>query len=96
MFYLFLGIMYYKWLPRWCSGKESAYAGDARHSVSILGLERFPGVGNGNQLQYCLPGKFHGQRSLAGCSPWDCKELDMTEHTHTHTHTQYYRFMVKN
>jgi len=62
MFYLFLGIMYYKWLPRWCSGKESAYAGDARHSVSILGLERFPGVGNGNQLQYCLPGKFHGQR----------------------------------
>ena len=25
-----------------------------------------------------LPGKFHGQRSLAG-SPWGCKELDMTE-----------------
>jgi len=27
-----------------------------------------------------LPGKFHGQRSLAGYSPWSCKELDMTEH----------------
>ena len=26
-----------------------------------------------------LPGEFHGQRSLAGCSPWGCKELDMTE-----------------
>ena len=26
-----------------------------------------------------LPGKFHGQRSLAGYSPWGCKELDMTE-----------------
>ena len=26
-----------------------------------------------------LPGEFHGQRSLAGLSPWHCKELDMTE-----------------
>ena len=26
-----------------------------------------------------LPGEFHGQRSMAGYSPWDCKELDMTE-----------------
>ena len=25
-----------------------------------------------------LPGKSHGQRSLAGCSPWGRKELDMT------------------
>ena len=43
-----------------------------------------------------LPGKSHRQRSLAGYSPWSCKELDTTEateyaytytHTHTHTHT---------
>ena len=34
-----------------------------------------------------LPGKFHGQRSLVGYSPWDQKELDTTEHTHTHTYT---------
>jgi len=26
-----------------------------------------------------LPGKSHGQRSLAGYSPQGCKELDMTE-----------------
>ena len=26
-----------------------------------------------------LPGEFHGQRSLAGYSPWGCKELDMIE-----------------
>ena len=26
-----------------------------------------------------LAGKFHGQRSLVGYSPWGCKELDMTE-----------------
>ena len=25
-----------------------------------------------------LPGKFHGQRSLADCSPWGHKQLDMT------------------
>ena len=29
-----------------------------------------------------FPGKFHGQRSLVGFSPWDHKELDTTEHTH--------------
>jgi len=26
-----------------------------------------------------LPGKSHGQRSLWGCSPWGCEELDTTE-----------------
>ena len=29
------------------------------------------------------PGKFHGQSSLVGYSPWGRKELDMTEHVHT-------------
>ena len=28
-----------------------------------------------------LPGKPHGQRSLAGHSPWGCKESDTTEVT---------------
>ena len=27
-----------------------------------------------------LPGESHGQRSLAGYSPWGCKESDMAEH----------------
>ena len=31
-----------------------------------------------------LPGKSHGQRSLVGCSPWGCKESDMTERLHFH------------
>ena len=40
-----------------------------------------------------LPGKSHGQRSLAGYSPCDCKESDTTEHAcacaceRAHTHT---------
>ena len=39
-----------------------------------------------------LPGKCHGERSLAGYNPWDHKDSDITEraraHTHTHTHTR--------
>ena len=31
-----------------------------------------------------LPGKFHGQRSLVGYSPWSHKESDMTERLSTH------------
>ena len=33
-----------------------------------------------------LPGKFHGQRNLAGYRPWGRKESDMTEQLGTHTH----------
>ena len=31
------------------------------------------GGGNGTPLQVLLPGKFHGRRSLVGCSPWVAK-----------------------
>ena len=40
---------------------------------------KIPGGGHGNPLQYSCLENPHGQRSLAGCSPWDCKELDMIE-----------------
>ena len=33
-----------------------------------------------------LPEESHGQRSLAGYSPWGHKELDMIERAHAHTH----------
>ena len=39
---------------------------------------KIPREGNGNSLQYFLQ-EFHGQRSLAGYSPWGSKELDTTE-----------------
>ena len=42
---------------------------------------RSPGGGNGNPLQYFLPGESHGQRSLVGYSPWGRKGSDMTEVT---------------
>ena len=59
------------------AGKESTCnVGDLG---SIPGLGKSPGEGNGNPLQYsCLENR-HGQRSLAGYSPWGHKESDMTE-----------------
>ena len=44
-----------------------------------------------------LPGKSHRQRSLAGYSPWDCQESDMTDpmSAHTHTHTRRHSFKPK-
>ena len=41
----------------------------------IPGSERSPGEGNGNPLQFYCLGKFHGQRSLTGHSPWGHKRV---------------------
>ena len=45
---------------------------------SIPGSERYPGEGNGNPLQYSCLENPHGQRRLAGYSPWGCKEPGTT------------------
>ena len=68
------------WAPN-CSGgsvsKESACnAGDLD---LIPGLERSPGGQHGNPLQYSCLENLHGQRSLAGYSPWGHKESDVTK-----------------
>ena len=43
------------------------------------------GEGNGTLLRpVLLLGKSHGQRSLVGCSPRGCWELDTTERLHFH------------
>ena len=49
---------------------------DERDAGSISGMGRSPGGGHGNPF---FLGESHGQRSLAGYSPWSCKESDMTE-----------------
>ena len=66
----------YRGFPGGSDGKESA--GNARDPGLIPGLRRSPGGGHGNPLQF-LSGISHGQRSLAGYSPWSLKELDKTE-----------------
>ena len=43
-------------------------------------LGRYPGGVHGDPLQYSGLENPHGQKSsLAGCSPWGCKESDTTE-----------------
>ena len=37
----------------------------------------------------------HGQRKLAGYSPWGDMELDMTERTRTHAHTTWLDLYLK-
>ena len=46
---------------------------------SIPGWGRSPGEGHGHPLQYSCLENPHGQRSLAGCSPWGQKGSDTTE-----------------
>ena len=55
-----------------------ANAGDEELQVQSLGGEDSLGGGYGNPLQYSCLENSHGQRSLAGYSPWGRKVLDMT------------------
>ena len=67
--------------PNGSEGKESTCnSGDPG---VIPGLGRSPGEGNGNPLQYSRLENPHGQRSLAGYSPWGHKESDTTERLST-------------
>jgi len=52
-----------------------ASAGDIRDTGLIPESGRSPGGGNGNPLWYFCWEKSQGQRSLAGYSPRDRKEL---------------------
>ena len=63
--------------PGGSNGKESACNLGQLGSVPRLG--RSPGEGPGNPLQYFCLENHHGQRSLAGCSPWGHKESETTK-----------------
>ena len=58
---------------------------DVRDSGSIPGLGKSPGEGNDNPFQYSCLGIPMDRGSLAGYSPWDCKEWDMTRHMFAHS-----------
>ena len=64
------------------SRESTCNAGDMG---SIPGLGRYPGGGHGNPLQCSCLESAHGQRSLAGYSPWGRKGSDMTERLSTHS-----------
>ena len=58
-----------------------ANAGDTGNAGSIPGSGRFPWRRMWLPTPVFLPGKSHGQRTLADCSPWGHKEWDTTKHT---------------
>ena len=66
-------------LPQWLSSKESAYNAKVAGSVSESG--RY-------SLQDSCPENPHGQRSLAGYSPWGHKELDTMAWLSTAQHSK--------
>ena len=56
---------------------------DKGHLVVIPGLERSPGGGHGNPIQYSCLENPHGQRSLVGYRPQGHKESNTTERLST-------------
>ena len=66
-----------KGFPGGSHGKESACNAGELGSIPELG--RSPGGGHGSPLQHSCLKNPHGQRSLAGYSPWGLTESDLTE-----------------
>ena len=68
-------------LPWWLSGRRSICKcrKHRRHGFNLW-VRKTPGGGNGIHTSI-LPGKTHGQRFMAGYSPWGYKEPDSAEHT---------------
>ena len=73
-------------LSKWCSGKESAHnAGDIGELGSILGLEKSPGVGNGNPFQYsCLENSMDRGAWWATVHGLAKSQKQLSERVHTH------------
>ena len=63
--------MGYLGFPGGSDGKESA--GNGGDLGSVPGWGRSPEGGHGNPLQDSCLENPHGQRNLAGCSPWGHK-----------------------
>ena len=82
----------YKTFPSSSDGKTPTC--NARDLGSIPQSGRSPEEGNGNALQYSCLENPHGQRILAGYSPWGCKESDTTKQL-THTQTRSIRMILK-
>ena len=68
-------------LPRWHSGKEPTRQCRRykRHGFNPW-VRKIPWSRKWQPTPVFLPGKSHGQGSLAGYSPWSGKQSDVTEH----------------
>ena len=69
-----------KWLLTWLSGKEFACNANCEIKCEFdLQVGKIPWRRKWQPATIFLPGKFHGQRSLAVYSLGGCKELDRTQ-----------------
>ena len=72
-------------LPRWLSGKESAFqCRGPKRCMFNPWVRKIPWKRKWQLAPVFLPGKFHGQRSLVDYSPLGHKEWNMTEHECTY------------
>ena len=69
--YLYYGLFW------WVRGKESVY--QYRRPGFDAWVRKMPWRRKWQPTAVFLPGKSHGQRSLAGYNPCDCKESDMKQ-----------------
>ena len=82
-----------KGLPGGSDGKESARNAGDWSSIPRSG--RFPWRREWQPTPVVLPGKFHGQKSLAGYSPCGHKELDTAEKKEFFPITNHCAFYLK-
>ena len=77
---LLLLLQKYWGLPRWPSWKRIHLPRRRCKWCGFLPwVEKIPWRQPRPPTPVFLPGESHGQRSLVDCSPWGCKESDMTE-----------------
>ena len=87
----------HKELSRWLSGKQSAChcMNHRRHEFDPW-VRKIPWRRKWQPTPVFLPGKSHGQKSLAGCSPWCHKRVSwLSTHAHIHTHLQHCQKAIK-
>ena len=81
--YVYILYAYVMRLPRWHGGKESTC--QCRRLEFDPWVRKIPWNRKWQPTPVFLPGKLHGQRSLAGYSPWGCRESDTTDQLSMHT-----------
>ena len=81
-------------LPQRLSGKESTC--QRRRPGFDPWVRKIPWRRKWQPTPVFLPGKSHGQRSLAGYSPWGCKGSDTTERRHSSLQNHLLLFRQQN
>ena len=89
---LYVAFSYYSsGLCNWLSGKESTgQCRRLRRHAFYPWVRKIPWRRKWQTIPVFLPGKFHGQRSLAAYSTWSHIELDTTERAHYYCTTVFF------